>query len=84
MSCCHTVGAFHSEVLLVPEHCVFDHVHDERRCQSNVGWRQVAESACISRGFVIDSSAPLSVCGIDKFQGVEYVCCPLPKVVPGQ
>jgi len=73
------VGAFHSEALLVPEHCVFDHMHEEQRCQTNAAWRQVADTACIGRGMAMDSSAPLSICGIDKFQGVEYVCCPTNK-----
>lgn len=70
------VGPFQSEALLVPEHCVFDHLHDERSCQALSEWHETGSKACVSRGLALESSAPLSVCGVARFHGVEFVCCP--------
>lgn len=74
------VGPFQSEALLVPEHCVFDHLHDERACQAIGEWQDTATKACVSRGLSLESSAPLTVCGVARFHGVEFVCCPSKNV----
>jgi hypothetical protein len=73
---CGAVGTFQSEALRVPEHCVFDHQLDERSCQAVSEWQDIAVKACLSRGLALESSAPLSVCGVGRFHGTEFVCCP--------
>lgn len=70
------VGAFQSDALLVPEHCLFDHIHKTDDCKSPAEWRRVSVDACTSRSLVQQSSAMLLPCGVDVFGGVEFVCCP--------
>jgi len=70
------VGGFQSDALLVPQHCVFDHKHDEKLCEGFSHWNVVADDACRSKKMQIESFGMLLNCGIGKFGGVEYVCCP--------
>lgn len=37
--------------------------------------------ACSSQGLILHGSGMLLPCGMDRFRGVEYVCCP-PPVTP--
>ncbi|ELT91387.1 hypothetical protein CAPTEDRAFT_220772 [Capitella teleta] len=70
------VGAFQSEALLVPEHCLFDHLYQPKSCKSFQKWNATARSICQDRGMEQQSFAILQPCGIDRFNGVEFVCCP--------
>ena len=70
------MGAFQSDALLVPEHCLFDHIHKNDDCKSPSEWRRVSTDACKNRGMNQQSSAMLLPCGVDVFGGVEFVCCP--------
>lgn len=70
------IGDFESEALLVPQHCIFDHEHDTSRCERPSSWSRTAAKMCDGRDMKLESSGMLVVCGTDKFQGVEYVCCP--------
>ena len=69
-------GAFQSEALLVPEQCVFDHVHNASRCWTYDEWNATAAAACSARELKLRSFAILLPCGVDIFSGVEFVCCP--------
>lgn len=73
------VGPFQSDALLVPEHCVFDHVHDAKKCTSFDEWSKTATRSCFGRNMEMQSLSMLQPCGIDKFSGVEFVCCPIAK-----
>lgn len=70
------VGAFQSDALLVPEHCVFDHIHDSSLCTTFDEWNKNSVQACKERQMIQQSFAMLQPCGIDRFSGVEFVCCP--------
>jgi len=70
------VEDFESEALLVPQHCIFDHEHDSNKCDRPSVWKSRAAEECGSRDMELESSGMLVVCDIDKFRGVEYVCCP--------
>merc|ERR1719239_1543687 len=72
-------GPFQSDALLVPEHCLFDHIHNQTRCWNFDQWNKTAESACSDRSMKLRSFAMLLPCGIDVFSGVEFVCCPAKK-----
>ena len=74
-----SVGPFQSDALLVPEHCVFDHVHNSRLCSSYGHWNRTALQSCSARDFQLQNFAILQPCGVDKFNGVEFVCCPREK-----
>jgi len=77
--CCRfffAVGPFQSDALLVPDHCVFDHVHEPKLCTSYRTWNDTATAACVNRGMSLLSFSMLKPCGIDRFNGVEFVCCP--------
>ncbi|XP_064831447.1 amyloid-like protein 2 isoform X12 [Oncorhynchus masou masou] len=47
-------------------------------CVSHQQWHGVAEEACSKGTMVLHSYGMLLPCGIDKFHGTEYVCCPSP------
>ena len=72
-------GAFQSDALLVPEHCLFDHIHNQTKCWDFDQWNRTASNACQERGMKVKSFAMLLPCGIDVFSGVEFVCCPFSK-----
>ena len=72
-------GAFQSDALLVPEHCLFDHIHNQTKCWDFDQWNRTAASACQDRSMKVKSFAMLLPCGIDVFSGVEFVCCPMTK-----
>ncbi|KAL4647700.1 amyloid-like protein 2 isoform X1 [Arapaima gigas] len=73
------VGEFVSDVLLVPEKCKFFHKERMDTCASQQQWHGVAKEACAKTGAILHSYGMLLPCGIDKFHGTEYVCCPLPQ-----
>uniref|UniRef100_A0A3Q3VKJ3 Uncharacterized protein n=1 Tax=Mola mola TaxID=94237 RepID=A0A3Q3VKJ3_MOLML len=70
------VGEFVSDVLLVPEKCKFFHKERMDMCVSHQQWHSVAKEACGKSSMVLHSYGMLLPCGIDKFHGTEYVCCP--------
>ncbi|KAF4523548.1 hypothetical protein B566_EDAN011996 [Ephemera danica] len=69
-------GPFQSDALLVPENCLFDHIHNQTKCWEFARWNQTAARACQGRGLTLRSFAMLLPCGISLFSGVEFVCCP--------
>lgn len=71
-----TEGPFQSDALLVPEGCLFDHIHNASRCWPFIRWNQTGGAACQERGMQMRSFAMLLPCGISVFSGVEFVCCP--------
>ncbi|XP_074535080.1 amyloid beta precursor like protein 2 isoform X1 [Halichoeres trimaculatus] len=74
------VGEFVSDVLLVPEKCKFFHKERMDMCVSHQQWHGVAKEACAKSSMVLHSYGMLLPCGIDKFHGTEYVCCPSSRV----
>ncbi|XP_066541780.1 amyloid-like protein 2 isoform X5 [Hoplias malabaricus] len=70
------VGEFVSDVLLVPEKCRFFHKERMDLCVSHQQWHGVSKEACSKANMVLHSYGMLLPCGIDKFHGTEYVCCP--------
>ena len=77
-------GPFQSDALLVPEHCLFDHIHNQTKCWNFDQWNSTAGHACSDRGMKLRSFAMLLPCGIDVFSGVEFVCCPAKKARKGK
>ncbi|XP_066205140.1 amyloid beta precursor like protein 1 [Saccopteryx leptura] len=71
-------GEFVSEALLVPEGCRFLHQERMDQCESSTWRHQEAQEACSSQGLILHGSGMLLPCGMDRFRGVEYVCCPPP------
>ncbi|XP_026482604.1 amyloid-beta-like protein [Ctenocephalides felis] len=69
-------GPFQSDALLVPEGCLFDHIHNQSHCWQFSRWNQTGARACSERGLQLRSFAMLLPCGISLFSGVEFVCCP--------
>lgn len=69
-------GQFQSDALLVPEGCLFDHIHNQSRCWQFDRWNTTADEACKARHLSLKAFAMLLPCGIDVFSGVEFVCCP--------
>lgn len=70
-----SVGRFESDALLVPRHCEFKHEHDTV-CEGYQYWADIADKKCKGMNMKRNDFAMLLDCGIDKFNGVEYVCCP--------
>lgn len=73
-------GEFVSDVLLVPEKCRFFHKDGIDVCESYQHWHSVAKKACVAEVMILHSYGMLLPCGIDRFQGTEYVCCPQTKI----
>ncbi|KAM6223713.1 LOW QUALITY PROTEIN: amyloid beta precursor like protein 1 [Rhynchocyon petersi] len=69
-------GEFVSEALLVPEGCRFLHQERMDQCESSARRHHEAQEACSSQGFLLHGSGMLLPCGVDRYRGVEYVCCP--------
>jgi secreted beta amyloid protein, putative (fragment) len=70
-------GPFQSDALLVPEHCLFDHIHNQSICQSSSYWNKTASLSCNSKSEMrLHNFAMLLPCGVGIFGGVEFVCCP--------
>ncbi|KAJ8979479.1 hypothetical protein NQ317_000355, partial [Molorchus minor] len=69
-------GPFQSDALLVPENCMFDHIHNQSNCWTFARWNSTAGMACQEKGLQLRSFAMLLPCGISLFSGVEFVCCP--------
>ncbi|KAJ8403801.1 hypothetical protein AAFF_G00346690 [Aldrovandia affinis] len=86
------VGEFVSDVLLVPEKCKFFHKERMDVCVSHQQWHGVAKEACSKGVMTLHSYGMLLPCGVDKFHGTEYVCCPAshpdeaaaPRALPSQ
>lgn len=70
---------FQSDALLVPENCIFDHVHNQSRCTTQEEWSATAFNFCYDRFKEVHSLAMLLPCGLSLFSGVEFVCCPYPQ-----
>ncbi|XP_014234357.1 amyloid-beta-like protein [Trichogramma pretiosum] len=69
-------GPFQSDALLVPEGCLFDHLHNQTKCWESYRWNSTAADTCRERNMNLRSFAMLLPCGISVFAGVEFVCCP--------
>ncbi|XP_075233982.1 amyloid-beta-like protein [Lycorma delicatula] len=74
-------GPFQSDALLVPENCLFDHIHNQTKCWEFDRWNQTAAQSCQDRDLTLRSFAMLLPCGISLFSGVEFVCCPTKEKV---
>lgn len=69
-------GVFQSDALLVPERCLFDHLHNKTICDSSTNWNKIATDNCQFKSMKLESFAMLQPCGLGIFSGVEFVCCP--------
>ncbi|XP_018603207.1 amyloid-beta A4 protein-like [Scleropages formosus] len=70
------VGEFVSDALLVPDRCKFMHQERTDQCESHLHWHTVAKESCGDHSMNLHDYGMLLPCGIDRFQGVEFVCCP--------
>ncbi|XP_059409445.1 amyloid-beta A4 protein-like [Carassius carassius] len=70
------LGEFVSDALLVPDRCKFLHQERMDMCESHLHWHTVAKESCGDRSMNLHDYGMLLPCGIDRFRGVEFVCCP--------
>nr|XP_055062242.1 amyloid beta (A4) precursor protein a isoform X2 [Misgurnus anguillicaudatus] len=70
------VGEFVSDALLVPDKCKFLHQERMDMCESHLHWHTVAKESCGDRSMNLHDYGMLLPCDIDRFRGVEFVCCP--------
>ncbi|XP_070979683.1 amyloid-beta A4 protein-like isoform X1 [Oncorhynchus clarkii lewisi] len=70
------VGEFVSDALLVPDKCKFLHQERMDMCERHLHWHTVAKESCGDRTMNLHDYGMLLPCGIDRFRGVEFVCCP--------
>ncbi|XP_047432953.1 amyloid beta (A4) precursor protein a isoform X3 [Mugil cephalus] len=70
------VGEFVSDALLVPDKCKFLHQERMDQCESHLHWHTLAKESCGDRTMNLLDYGMLLPCGIDRFRGVEFVCCP--------
>ncbi|XP_054643131.1 amyloid-beta A4 protein-like isoform X2 [Dunckerocampus dactyliophorus] len=70
------VGEFVSDALLVPDKCKFLHKERMDQCESHLHWHTFARESCADRSTNLHDYGMLWPCDIDRFRGVEFVCCP--------
>ncbi|XP_061924931.1 amyloid-beta A4 protein-like isoform X2 [Entelurus aequoreus] len=70
------VGEFVSDALLVPDKCKFLHKERMDQCESHLHWHTFAKESCADRSTNLHDYGMLWPCDIDRFRGVEFVCCP--------
>ncbi|XP_076857665.1 amyloid beta (A4) precursor protein b isoform X3 [Brachyhypopomus gauderio] len=70
-------GEFVSDALLVPDKCKFLHQERMDMCEGHLHWHTVAKESCGDRSMNLHDFGMLLPCGIDRFRGVEFVCCPV-------
>lgn len=70
------VGEFEADALLVPDGCNFEHLHKSSKCKSHDQWKVKAAEKCKAQGKHLQGYGVLLPCAVDKFTGVEFVCCP--------
>lgn len=70
------MGTFESDALLVPPRCRFEHMHFTSDCLSHDEWHNKASKKCQSESMTVKDYGVLIPCGVGKFTGVEFVCCP--------
>ncbi|XP_035378955.1 amyloid beta (A4) precursor protein b isoform X3 [Electrophorus electricus] len=70
-------GEFVSDALLVPDKCKFLHQERMDMCEGHLYWHTVAKESCGDRSMNLHEFGMLLPCGIDRFRGVEFVCCPV-------
>nr|XP_057938042.1 amyloid beta (A4) precursor protein b isoform X3 [Doryrhamphus excisus] len=70
------VGEFVSDALLVPDKCKFLHKERMDQCESHLHWHTFAKESCTDRSTNLHDYGMLWPCDIDRFRGVEFVCCP--------
>ncbi|XP_077990405.1 amyloid beta precursor like protein 2-like [Glandiceps talaboti] len=70
------VGQFESDALMVPSGCKFSHIHGSL-CTTHDKWRVQAKESCENLKMEIHKYGMLLPCNVDKFSGVEFVCCPV-------
>ncbi|KAK3510537.1 hypothetical protein QTP70_009872 [Hemibagrus guttatus] len=70
------VGEFVSDALLVPDKCKFLHQERMDMCESHLHWHTVAKESCGDHSMNLHDYGMLLPCAIDRFRGVEFVCCP--------
>ncbi|KAM9455168.1 amyloid beta (A4) precursor protein a isoform 2-T2 [Clarias gariepinus] len=71
------VGEFVSDALLVPDKCKFLHQERMDTCESHLHWHTVAKESCSDHTMNLHDYGMLLPCAIDRFRGVEFVCCPV-------
>ncbi|XP_046694337.1 amyloid beta (A4) precursor protein a isoform X2 [Silurus meridionalis] len=71
------VGEFVSDALLVPDKCKFLHQERMDKCESHLHWHTVAKESCSDHTMNLHDYGMLLPCAIDRFRGVEFVCCPV-------
>ncbi|XP_026787427.1 amyloid beta (A4) precursor protein a isoform X2 [Pangasianodon hypophthalmus] len=71
------VGEFVSDALLVPDKCKFLHQERMDMCESHLHWHTVAKESCSDHTMNLHDYGMLLPCAIDRFRGVEFVCCPV-------
>ncbi|XP_058237198.1 amyloid beta (A4) precursor protein a isoform X2 [Hemibagrus wyckioides] len=71
------VGEFVSDALLVPDKCKFLHQERMDMCETHLHWHTVAKESCGDHGMNLHNYGMLLPCAIDRFRGVEFVCCPV-------
>ena len=67
------------EELLVPNmNCKTDRTTSENRCLHAEKWQQLASLSCANKSMVLDHSVMTNNwCGLAKFRGIKFTCCPL-------
>ncbi|KAM6956047.1 amyloid beta (A4) precursor protein b isoform 4-T4 [Lycodopsis pacificus] len=67
---------FVSDDRVMSDKCDFLRKQRPDQCESQLHWHTVAKESCGDRSMNLHDYGMLLPCGIDRFLGVEFVCCP--------
>jgi hypothetical protein len=67
-----------SMALVVEDGCSQFALGDDQTCRDDLTWREVAEATCAQDDLALSSLGFAHPCGPDRFQAVEFSCCPAP------
>ncbi|KAF6029247.1 Appl [Bugula neritina] len=70
-------GPYQSDTLVVPNKCHFSYLHDNSTCAGPEVWKKKAMTHCSTKyDMLLEDYGMLAPCGVDKFIGADFVCCP--------
>ncbi|CAF1626187.1 unnamed protein product, partial [Didymodactylos carnosus] len=67
---------FQSDQLLIPTDCQLQTLYDSSACLHQEKWQSQASFNCSEKKLMLNSSSLLKWCGLAKFVGIKFVCCP--------
>ncbi|CAF2986441.1 unnamed protein product [Rotaria sp. Silwood2] len=78
---CLYMDSKREELSLPTNDCIMNSITGTGQCLRTEKWQQLASIDCSNKTMVLNNSIMTSDwCGLSKFRGIEFICCPLKDV----